>query len=245
MIVATDGSYTSRTRALGWAWVAQDGQWEADGMFLHSGSSSRAELAALLSALEAFSDEPDLTIGTDSASTIRIFRSTMWDHLASGWMDPRGFPVQDADLIDAIIDAVTARALADLPPAKVQKVSAHSGDPLNEWADYLARLGASTRIASGSASGAGLVDVSELPNAPRYDHTSTWSTLRRLSRECGMTFSQMRDTLESFGMIEQGNPSDAALRAGIAKLEHGRKRDTILWKRSVVSSLIESVKQSS
>lgn len=242
MIVAVDGSHFADTHTIGWAWVAEDGQWEADGMYLRS-SNHRAELAAMLSAIEAFIHVHDLTIESDSASAIRIHQKLMWDYLANGWLDRYGRPVGEVDLIDALIDTAVQRSLDGLPPVKVTWVRAHSGIERNEWADFLARLGASTRIVSGTRVGSNPVDTSALPQSERYDHSSEWATLRRLARELGVTFSHARTVLGDFGFIDEGGqPSAMSLRRDVAHIASTHHRDTVMWRRQALGGIIESTK---
>ncbi|RKP34774.1 ribonuclease H-like domain-containing protein [Dimargaris cristalligena] len=104
-------------------------------------TNQRAELAAILCALEMFSPHTPLEICTDSQYSIDCIRK--WNHgwKKNNWKTATGGDVVNVDIIQGILEKIQVRA----GPVKLTKVRGHSGDPGNDGADQLAVLGANKR----------------------------------------------------------------------------------------------------
>ncbi|KAK0702426.1 ribonuclease H-like domain-containing protein [Apiosordaria backusii] len=104
-------------------------------------TSQRAELTAIVRALQALDVDSPIEIRTDSQYAIDCVTKWCDVWIKNGWKTTEHMPVKNADLIKAI------RALIDQRDEKgtitiFTKVDGHSGDYGNDEADRLAILGA-------------------------------------------------------------------------------------------------------
>jgi ribonuclease HI len=93
------------------------------------------ELRAVLELLAQVPDDP-LVVQTDSAYVVGIFTEWLEVWRARGMRTSKGHKVENLDLIESIETAIEGRAVT------FEKVRGHSGHPLNEAADELARSAA-------------------------------------------------------------------------------------------------------
>ncbi|KAH8593260.1 ribonuclease H-like domain-containing protein [Bisporella sp. PMI_857] len=106
-------------------------------------TNQRAELTAVLRALEIVSRTENIRIFTDSNYSISC--SSLWykNWQKNGWRNSKGEDVMNRDLIESIRELIDSR---DRNGAKTnfEWVKGHSNDPSNEAADRLAVAGART-----------------------------------------------------------------------------------------------------
>jgi ribonuclease HI len=129
-IAYADGACTGNPGpcGLGVVLIAPDGKMREGYEYLGEGTNNIAELTAVMRAVEAVpKDAPSLVIHTDSQYSIGV--------LSKGWK---------AKANQALILDVK-KALASYGKARLVYVPGHSGVPLNEKADELARLAVTTR----------------------------------------------------------------------------------------------------
>lgn len=133
LTVATDGSGETRGGPGGWGWTTKDGryQWGSDPNTTHQ----VMELTAVLELLCAFPQDQPLLIQADSLYVIKTFTEWLpvWRQL--NMRRPGGKEVAHRELIETIDGLLTGRDIC------WEKVKSHSGHPLNDMADCLARLG--------------------------------------------------------------------------------------------------------
>jgi ribonuclease HI len=92
------------------------------------------ELRAALEGLRSLDGRRRVALYSDSAYLVNCFRDkwyVRWQQ--NGWKNAQKKPVDNRDLWEALIALATAHDVA------WHKVAGHSGDPLNERADRLAR----------------------------------------------------------------------------------------------------------
>lgn len=126
--VATDGGCWPNPGPGGWAWVAQDGRYEA-GSF-GAGTNNVAELLAIKHALLAFPDEPVEIIYDSQYAANSV---TVW---GPGWRRKGVTEKANIDLIFSIMDVYEARPTH--APVTWTHVRGHRGHDLNEQANALA-----------------------------------------------------------------------------------------------------------
>lgn len=129
-IAYADGACTGNPGpcGLGVVLISPDGKMREGYEYLGEGTNNIAELTAVMRAVEAVpKDAPSLVIHTDSQYSIGV--------LSKGWK---------AKANQALILDVK-KALADFGKARLVYVPGHSGVPLNEKADELARRAVSSR----------------------------------------------------------------------------------------------------
>jgi len=130
--VGTDGSLKSNG-AMGAAFVSKDGRIPARSVAVYgSPSSLRPELTGIALACEASPMDEDLTILTDSLSSMCLLKS----------MQRRDFPLwlhrhPERQLLIYVASLINGRAASDVITRFV-KVKSHRAEPLNEAADTLA-----------------------------------------------------------------------------------------------------------
>lgn len=134
--VATDGACKKNPGPTGWAWVTEDGRWEAGS--LAAGTNNVGELLALLNALVAFADVDGLTVLVDSSYVIDSYTKWADSHARRGWVTAAGTPVANRQLLEELLAARDARRSRGLADAVLVKVKGHSGNVLNAWADIKA-----------------------------------------------------------------------------------------------------------
>lgn len=129
IIVYADGACSGNPGPAGLGMVLIDGKSRIErSEYLGTATNNIAELTAVLRALEAAPDGARaLAIHTDSQYSIGV--------LQKGWKAKA-----NTELVAEVRDAIAAR-----PDTHLRYVPGHSGVPLNERADALAREGVSTR----------------------------------------------------------------------------------------------------
>ena len=97
-------------------------------------TNQRMELTAPLEGLRALEGRRRVDIYSDSAYVINCFRDRWYERWRkNGWLNSQKKPVENRDLWEALI------ALVEQHDVTWHKVAGHSGDPLNDRADALAR----------------------------------------------------------------------------------------------------------
>ena len=99
-----------------------------------STTNQRMELRAALEGLRSLEGRRRVALYSDSAYLVNCFRDrwyARWQQ--NGWKNAQKKPVESRDLWEGLI------ALAAAHDVAWHKVAGHSGDPLNERADRLAR----------------------------------------------------------------------------------------------------------
>ena len=132
IVVASDGALKSNG-AMGAAMVSMDGQIQARSVTVHGSESSiRPELTGIALACEECPLSVDLTILTDSLSSMRLLKSLQRTDFPL-WLYRH--PVRQ--LVTYVTNLVNRRAEAGVM-TRFFKVKAHRAEPLNEAADVLA-----------------------------------------------------------------------------------------------------------
>jgi ribonuclease HI len=135
VILYTDGACSGNPGPGGWAAIVIDG----DGERTVSGSepsttNQRMELRAAIEGLAAIPGRRRVQLHTDSAYVMNCFRDRWYERWErSGWLTAGRQPVANRDLWERLI-AETRRH-----DVIWNKVRGHSGEPLNERVDRLAR----------------------------------------------------------------------------------------------------------
>lgn len=134
-VVAIDGSALGNPGPAGWAWYVDENCWAAGGW--PSSSNNRGELTALLELLKATAPtNEELHVLADSQYVINSVTKWMSGWKKRGWRKSDKSPVLNADLMQAIDEAISGRKVS------FEWVRGHSGHPLNEAADDKARAAA-------------------------------------------------------------------------------------------------------
>jgi ribonuclease HI len=133
--IYTDGACSGNPGPGGWAAIVIDGDEERE---ISGGEMSttnqRMELRAALEGLRSLEGQRRVALYSDSAYLVNCFRDkwyVRWQQ--NGWKNSQKRPVESRDLWEGLI------ALAATHDVAWHKVAGHSGDPLNERADRLAR----------------------------------------------------------------------------------------------------------
>lgn len=137
VIIYTDGACLGNPGPGGWAALLRAGATERE---LAGGepatTNNRMELMAAIAALEALKRPCEVVLHTDS----QYVRQGMLEWLAGwvrrGWKTAGGDPVKNRDLWERLHAASTAHRV------DWRWVRGHSGDPLNERVDQMARAAA-------------------------------------------------------------------------------------------------------
>jgi ribonuclease HI len=136
-VIYTDGACSGNPGAGGWGAVLRSGSHVKE---MHGGEPSttnnRMELMAAISALEALKRPSNVQLYTDSTYVLNGITKWLPGWERNGWKTASKKPVKNVDLWQ--------RLVAAMAPHKVdwRWVKGHNGDPGNERADELARLGA-------------------------------------------------------------------------------------------------------
>lgn len=101
-------------------------------------TNQRAELTAVVKALESVPSKESLSIKTDSQYSIDCFTKWNENWSRNGWKNSKQQDVENKDLIQRGLAIMDQRA----GQTDFVKVQAHTGDPGNEMADRLANQGA-------------------------------------------------------------------------------------------------------
>ncbi len=142
IVMYTDGACSGNPGPGGWgAILIEDGR----ELELSGGESSttnqRMELTAPLEGLRSLAGRRRVAIYSDSAYVINCFRDKWYVRWRrNGWINSQKKPVENRDLWEPLIAEVERHDVT------WHKVAGHSGDPLNDRADALARA-AIARIA--------------------------------------------------------------------------------------------------
>ena len=137
--IYTDGAHSSSSNYGGWAIVYTMGNL----LNFHSGyeydtTNNRMELTAVIAALQLLKARPsNAIIYTDSAYIANCI-SQRWYYKwqNNNWLTAKKTPVINKDLWEQLIDLYNYVNLG--ATVQIQKVSGHSGEKLNELADYYA-----------------------------------------------------------------------------------------------------------
>ena len=138
--IYSDGACTGNPGPGGWAAIIVDGGVER----VVSGAeprttNQRMELTAAIEGLAAIEGRRRVHLYTDSAYVMNCFRDGWWKRWEEkGWMNAGKQPVANRDLWERLI-AETRRH-----DVQWHKVKGHSGDPMNERVDRLARAAIAT-----------------------------------------------------------------------------------------------------
>jgi ribonuclease HI len=133
--VAIDGSSLGNPGPTGWAWYIDDSCWAAGGW--SRGTNNKGELYALLAILEATQDcEEPLQILCDSRYVIDSCTKWMTSWKKRGWRTADNKPIKNPEEMKALDVALAGRNYS------FEWVRGHTGNPLNEKADDLARAAA-------------------------------------------------------------------------------------------------------
>jgi ribonuclease HI len=143
VIVYTDGACTGNPGPGGWAAIVIDGAGErvvsgAD----HHTTNQRMELTAALEALRAVTEPRRIELVSDSLYVVNCFRDRWWARWErGGWLNSGRQPVANRDLWEALLAEVRRHE-----NVVWRWVRGHSGDPMNERVDRLAREAIRTLI---------------------------------------------------------------------------------------------------
>jgi ribonuclease HI len=107
-------------------------------------TNQRAELTAIVRALDIAPRHRDVTIYTDSKYAINCVTVWCFNWQRNNWMTSDSKPVENKDLIRDIIAKMDERTLLKVKTL-FEWVKGHNRDPGNEAADLLARNGATKR----------------------------------------------------------------------------------------------------
>lgn len=141
--VAVDGSALGNPGPAGRAWYVDENCWAAGGW--PNSSNNRGELTALLELLKATAPtNEELHVLADSQYVINSVTKWMSGWKKRGWRKSDKSPVLNADLMQAIDEAISGRKVS------FEWVRGHSGHPLNEAADDKARAAATAYQRHGS-----------------------------------------------------------------------------------------------
>ncbi|CCG84792.1 protein of unknown function [Taphrina deformans PYCC 5710] len=142
-IIWTDGSsrgngQNAASAGLGVYFGANDPRNIAERLAGSRQTNQRAELTAIIRALETVHADEDVIIKSDSQYSINCF--TVWHQswANNGWKNSKKQPVENKDLVQAGLELITSRK----GKTKLMKVRAHIGLHGNEMADQLANEGA-------------------------------------------------------------------------------------------------------
>ncbi|MDR2997784.1 MAG: ribonuclease HI [Microbacterium sp.] len=132
---AADGSALGNPGPNGWAWYIDDANWAAGGS--PHGTNNQGELQAVLELLQSTAGtSEDLLILCDSKYVIDSITKWMPGWKRRGWRKSDGSPVLNQDLMKALDEAMSGRAV------RFEWVKGHAGHDLNEAADERANAAA-------------------------------------------------------------------------------------------------------
>ena len=134
VVLATDGSCLGNPGPGGWAALLQCGSAERvlTGSDLAT-TNNRMELQAVLAGLQALTRPCQVTLITDSQLVAKGLTEWVVRWQQNGWRTTKRTPVENRDLWEALVAAQTRHILT------VQHVRGHSGHPLNERVNTLAK----------------------------------------------------------------------------------------------------------
>jgi ribonuclease HI len=141
VVVYTDGACSGNPGPGGWAAIIIDGGGER----VVSGgeattTNQRMELRAAIEGLAAISGLRRVHLYTDSAYVMNCFRDRWWERWENnGWIGTNRKPVANRDLWERLLAEVRQHGVI------WHKVAGHSGEPLNDRVDALARAAVPAR----------------------------------------------------------------------------------------------------
>jgi ribonuclease HI len=134
--VYADGACSVNPGPGGWAWAVPRGRY-ASGAAGQT-TNQRMEITAVLEAVRAL-DGP-LEVVSDSTYVINCFRDQWWEGwLLRNWRTRQRKPVANRDLWEPLVELVRHRDV------RFRWVKGHSGDPMNELVDQLAKRACRTQ----------------------------------------------------------------------------------------------------
>ncbi len=136
VVMYTDGACSGNPGPGGWGVVLiEDGHEQELSGGENPTTNQRMELTAPIEGLRALGPaRRRVAIHSDSAYVINCFRDRWYERWRkNGWLNAQKKPVENRDLWEALI------ALVERHDVTWHKVAGHSGDPLNDRADALAR----------------------------------------------------------------------------------------------------------
>ena len=135
IVMYTDGACSGNPGPGGWgAILIEDGREVELSGGENPTTNQRMELTAPLEGLRSLAGRRRVSIYSDSAYVINCFRDRWYERWRkNGWINAQKKRVDNRDLWEPLI------ALAERHDVTWHKVAGHSGDPLNERADALAR----------------------------------------------------------------------------------------------------------
>jgi ribonuclease HI len=141
VIVYADGACFGNPGPGGWAAIIVDGALERElSGFAASSTNQRMELTAVIEGLRAVPPGRRVAVYSDSAYVVNSFRDgwhARWQR--SGWRTAANQPVANRDLWEQLLQEAGRRRVT------WHKVRGHSGDPLNERVDRLAKQAIASR----------------------------------------------------------------------------------------------------
>jgi len=142
-VIYTDGACSGNPGPGGWGVVLRYGSAVRE---LHGSepltTNNRMELTAVISALEALNRPVKVTLYTDSTYVLNGVTKWLPGWQRSGWLTAGKKPVKNVDLWQRLAAAMARHEVT------WRWVKGHNGDPGNERADELARLGIAEALAA-------------------------------------------------------------------------------------------------
>jgi ribonuclease HI len=136
VVIYTDGACSGNPGPGGWGVVMRSQGHEKE---LHGGepltTNNRMELMAAIQALEALKRPSTVSLYTDSTYLLNGITKWLPGWQRNGWKTAAKKPVKNDDLWRRLVEAMSRHDVTWL------WVKGHAGDPDNERADELARLG--------------------------------------------------------------------------------------------------------
>jgi ribonuclease HI len=133
--VYCDGACSGNPGPGGWAaLIIDDGVERVVSGAERRTTNQRMEIAAALGGLAAVPESRRVHVHSDSAYVVNCFRDRWWERwVATGWIGAGKQPVANRDLWERLLRETQRHDV------HWHKVRGHSGDPLNERVDLLAR----------------------------------------------------------------------------------------------------------
>ena len=136
VVIYTDGACSGNPGPGGWGVLLR---WNGTEKELCGGdrqtTNNRMELTAAIQALEALRRPAQVRLHTDSTYVLNGITKWITGWQRNGWQTSAKKPVKNADLWQRLAAAISAHEVTWI------WVKGHAGDPGNERADELARLG--------------------------------------------------------------------------------------------------------
>jgi ribonuclease HI len=135
IVMYTDGACSGNPGPGGWgAILIEDGRETELAGGENPTTNQRMELTAPLEGLRSLAGRRRVAIYSDSAYVINCFRDRWYERWRkNGWINSQKKPVDNRDLWEPLIAQVERHDVT------WHKVAGHSGDPMNDRADTLAR----------------------------------------------------------------------------------------------------------